>query len=92
MVKELFDEAILRLLAANRKISDVPRPRQPYRLAIISGVIARRIDRLVVIARPKPPHGIVLLQTEAERIDHGMTTLAGLRARQLRHLLAHCHE
>src|SRR5712671_2025128 len=89
MMKQLLDKGALRLRAANGKIGDVPRAGKPDGLPIIRQIIAGSIHWLVVVARAEAPDRIVLLEAEPEGIDYGVTALAILRPRQLRHLLAH---
>src|SRR6266850_3973691 len=89
MVKHFLNEGIVRGLTANRELAHIARPRKPNLLAIIGHVFADRINRFFVFARAEAPHSVVLLETESERIDYGMTALTSLRTGQLRHLLPH---
>ena len=57
--------------------------------AVRSDVFRLGIDRLVVVRRAEPAHGVVGLQAETERIDGDVATHAVRLRGQLRHLLAH---
>ena len=52
-------------------------------------IIAPRVNWLIVLQRSPSPHRIVVLQGEAQWVDHLVTRLAGLLARELCDLLTH---
>src|ERR1043166_9709863 len=89
MMKELLDEAVLGLFAPGGESGNIPRAGETDRLAFISGVVADGVDGLAALARLESAHGVKILKAEAQRIDHGMTALAGLGARHLGDLFAH---
>ena len=89
MVKQLLDECIVGLLAANRELRHIMGSGQANFFAVIGQILAHRINRLFVLGCPETAHGIILLEAESQRVDAGMAALARLRAGQLGNFLAH---
>ena len=88
LIEQLLDKGVLRLLAAGRELRKVTGASQPDRFALVGRVIAHRINGPVPFAGPEPSHGVVVFETETERIDDRMTGLAGLGAGEFRDLFA----
>ena len=78
VMKQLLDERVLRLFAADGEFSNIMRAGQPNFLAVIGHVFADRIDWPIMFAGAEAAHGVKLFQAEPERVDYRMTALACL--------------
>ena len=88
LVEQLLDERLVRLLVRRQELGQLAGAPEGDGLAGAGLVAAGRVDRLAGLLLAEPADGVVVLEREAERVDHPVARLAGRRVSLERDALA----